>query len=129
MNNPVKTLGENASALAHDAAQAAEHSVRSVQRATQQGLDRMADELDDARAQASSALKQLTREADSLRHRSMDAVSEGSHQLREKSAHMKDATTTYIQHEPVKSMLMAAAVGAALMGLVALFSRHGDRHR
>lgn len=129
MNTPAKTLGDNASTLAHEAAQAAEHSMRSVQRATQESLDRMADELDDVRAQTSSALKHLTRDAESLRHRGMDAVRDGSHQLREKSAHMRDATTHYIQHEPVKSMLMAAAVGAALMGLVALFSRHGDRHR
>lgn len=127
MNNPVKSLGDDVSTLAHETAQAAEHSMRSMQRATQQGLDRMADELDDVRAQTSSAVKQMTRDVESLRNRGMDAVREGSHQLREKSAHMRDATTTYIQHEPVKSMLMAAAVGAALMGLVALFSRHGDR--
>jgi ElaB/YqjD/DUF883 family membrane-anchored ribosome-binding protein len=43
--------------------------------------------------------------------------------------HARDATTSYIQHEPVKSMLMAAAVGAALMGLVALFSRHSGPGR
>ena len=129
MNNPVKTLGDNAATLAREATLAAEHSMRSMQRATQQGLDRMADELNDVRAQTSSALKQLTRDAESVGHRGMDAVREGSHQLREKSAHMRDATTHYIQHEPVKSMLMAAAVGAALMGLVALFSRPGDRHR
>ncbi len=127
MNNPIKTLGDDVSTLTHDAAQAAEHSMRSMQRTTQQGLNRMADELDDARAQTRSALKQLNRDAESLRQRGMDVVRDGSHQLREKSAHMRDATTTYIQHEPVKSMLMAAAVGAALMGLVALFSRSGDR--
>jgi ElaB/YqjD/DUF883 family membrane-anchored ribosome-binding protein len=127
MNNPLKTLGEDASTLAHEAAQAAEHSMRSMQRTTQQGLDRMADELNDVRAQTNSAIKQLTREADSLRHRGMDAVRESSHQLRERSAHMRDATTSYIQHEPVKSMLMAAAVGAALVGMVVLLGRGEDR--
>jgi ElaB/YqjD/DUF883 family membrane-anchored ribosome-binding protein len=129
MNNPVKSFGEDVSTLAHEAEQAAEHSLRSIQRTTQQSLDRMADELDDVREQTGKAIKQMTREAESLRHRGMDAVREGSHQLRERSAHMRDATTHYIQHEPVKSVLMAAAVGAALMGLVALFSRSGDRHR
>lgn len=127
MNNPVKTLRDDVSTLAHEATQATEHTMRSMQRTTQQSLDRMADGLDDVRAQTSSAVKQMTREAESLRQRGMDAVRDGSHQLREKSAHMRDATTTYIQHEPVKSMLMAAAVGAALMGLVALFSRGEDR--
>lgn len=57
------------------------------------------------------------------------AVREGAHQMREKSAHVKEATAAYIQHEPVKSMLIATAVGAALMGLVALFSRHSGSGR
>ncbi len=59
----------------------------------------------------------------------LEAMREGAHQLREKSLHVKDATTTYIQDAPVKSVLMAAAVGAALMGLLALVSRHGGAGR
>ncbi len=129
MNNPVNTLGNDISHLAHDAAQGAELSLRSTQRAALQGLDRMADGLSDAQAQTSSALKQLARDAESLTHRGMDAVREGSHQLREKSEHARSATATYIQHEPFKSVLIAAAVGAALMGLVALFSRQGGSGR
>lgn len=129
MNNAVKTLGDDASALTHEAALGAENAIRSTQRVAQQGLDRMADGLADARAQTGSALKQLAHDAESLTHRSAEALRERSHQLREKSLHLKDATTSYIQHEPVKSVLIAAAVGAALMGLVALFSRHGGSGR
>ena len=62
-------------------------------------------------------------------HDGVDAVREGAHQLREKSLHVRDATAPYIQHEPIKSVLIAAAVGAGLMGLLALFSRHrGNGH-
>jgi ElaB/YqjD/DUF883 family membrane-anchored ribosome-binding protein len=129
MNNPVKTLGDDASHLAHEAALGAENAIRSTQRVAQQGLDRMADGLGEARAQTGAALKQLAHDTESLTHRGMDAVREGTHQLREKSLHVKDATTSYIQHEPVKSVLIAAAVGAALMGLVALFSRHSGSGR
>lgn len=129
MNDTVKTLGDDASTLAHDAALGAEHAIRSTQRAAQQGLDRMADGLVDARAQTGAALKQLAHDTESLTHRGMEAVREGTHQLREKSMHVKDATANYIQHEPVKSVLIAAAVGAALMGLVALFSRHSGSGR
>lgn len=129
MNNPVKNLGDDASTLAHDAAQGAEQAIRSTQRAAQQGLDRMADGLVDARAQTGAALQKLAHDAESLTHRGMEAVREGTHQLREKSMHAKDATASYIQHEPIKSVLIAAAVGAALMGLVALFSRHSGSGR
>jgi ElaB/YqjD/DUF883 family membrane-anchored ribosome-binding protein len=52
---------------------------------------------------------------------------DGYEQLREKSLHARDATRTYIHDEPIKSMLIAAAVGVALIGLVALFSELSDR--
>lgn len=96
MNNPIKTLGDDAAALAHTAALTAERTIRSSQRAAKEGLEAMHD---------------------------------GVHQWREKSLHAKDALTTYIQDEPVKSVLMAAAVGAALVGLLALTSRHGGAGR
>lgn len=123
MINPVKTLGDDASALAHAAAQTADHAIRSSQQVAQQGLDRLSDGLNEARSQTGSALRQLAHDTESLAHRGMEAVREGGHQLREKSLHARDATSTYIQHEPIKSVLMAAAVGAALMGLVALITR------
>jgi ElaB/YqjD/DUF883 family membrane-anchored ribosome-binding protein len=125
MNDPVKTLGNEASTLAHDVALGAEHAIRSTQHLAQQGLNGLGE----ARLQTSAALNQLADNTSALAHRGMDAVREGAHQVREKSAHLKDATASYIQHEPVKSVLIAAAVGAALMGLVALFSRHSGSGR
>jgi ElaB/YqjD/DUF883 family membrane-anchored ribosome-binding protein len=122
MNNPVKTMGDDASKLLHEAAEGAEQAIRSTQRAAQHGLD-------SARAQTTSALNHLGQDAESLAQRGMDAAHEGSHKLQEKSMHARDVTTNYIQREPVKSMLMAAAVGAALMGLVALLSRQGGSGR
>lgn len=124
MSNPVNTLGDDASSLAASVANSTEHAIRSTQRAAQQGIDQLANNLDGARSQTSNALHHLVSDTEALAHRGMDAVRDSAGQLREKSLHVKDATASYIQHEPVKSMLMAAAVGAALMGLVALFSRH-----
>ncbi|GAB2490706.1 hypothetical protein GCM10027082_47180 [Comamonas humi] len=69
------------------------------------------------------SVKTLADEASTLAHRGMDAVCEGASQLRSKSQDMQDATTTYIQQDPLKSMLVAVGAGAVLVGLVALFSR------
>jgi ElaB/YqjD/DUF883 family membrane-anchored ribosome-binding protein len=120
MNQTVKTFGEQAADLANEAAAGAEQAMRSSQHAAQQGLN----SLSGARAQADSALHQLAADTANLGHRGMDAVRESGELLREKSAHAREATTHYIQHEPIKSVLMAAAVGAALMGVVALLGRH-----
>lgn len=98
------------SELADDAARQASHS-------TQHSLERAAESLGSARAQTSEALRHLAHDTEALAHRGLDAV-------RDKSLHVRETTTHYIQDEPVKSMLIAAAVGAALMGLVAMFSRN-----
>lgn len=128
MNPTIRDLGDEASSVARAGANATEQTLRSTQRAVQQGMDSFSSEMNDARAQGRTGLKQLLSGTGDLATHGLEAVREGAHQVREKSAHLRDATTTYIQHEPVKSMLIAAAAGAALMGLIALFSRNGSRH-
>lgn len=44
-------------------------------------------------------------------------------QLRASAQRAGEGTVTYIRQEPVKSVLLAAATGAALMALVSLLSR------
>ena len=121
MNHTVKTMSEQAADLAHDATAGAEHAMRSTQHLAQQGLN----SLSGARAQADSAMHQLASDTADLGHRGMDALHHGSELMREKVAHVGKVTTHYIQNEPLKSVLMAAALGAALMGVIALLRRHG----
>lgn len=101
----------------------AEDAARHTSRTAQHGMERVSNSLGNARAQTSETLRNLAHSTEELAHRSMDAV-------RDKSMHVRETTTHYIQEEPVKSMLIAAAVGAALMGLVAMFSRssHASAH-
>ena len=73
--------------------------------------------------QASSALEQ----AGELSHRGAEAVREGVHQIREKAQSVSEQTVEYIQEKPVKSVLIAAATGATLMGLLTLIVRGSGR--
>jgi ElaB/YqjD/DUF883 family membrane-anchored ribosome-binding protein len=73
--------------------------------------------------QAAQAVDQIS----TLAHRGMDSVGEKSHQLRVKVEQASDNTVSYIKQEPVKAVLIAAATGAALMGLVGLINRSRDR--
>lgn len=65
----------------------------------------------------------IKEEASNLAHRGLDTVKDGALQLRDQAEHTGDLTVRYIQHEPVKAVLIAAATGAALMALVSLVSR------
>ena len=81
--------------------------------------------------QANSVLDQaanVARQAEDLTQRGVDAVRAGGEQLREKAQTLSDSTVGYIKDEPIKSMLIAAATGAALMAMLSLISRSGHRH-
>ena len=77
--------------------------------------------------QATSAIEQ----ASEISHRGAEAVKdslrEGIHQVREKAQSVGEQTVCYIQEKPVKSVLIAAATGAALMGLMSLMVRGAGR--
>ena len=125
MSTLEKAVGDEFSNLTHTAERAASTARNGIG----QGLHEMSNGLEHARSETGNALRQLASEYDALLHRGLDKVRDASGQLRDKSLHARDAATTYIQHEPMKSVLMAAAVGAGLMALVALFSRNGHNGR
>jgi len=53
-----------------------------------------------------------------------DAVQSGAEQVRERAS---AAVATYTKEEPLKAILIAAGVGAVLMGLVSTIARSGVR--
>lgn len=58
----------------------------------------------------------------------VDSVRATSLHIRDDINRMSEKTTGYIKEEPIKSMLIAAATGAALMAMVSLISRSNHRH-
>lgn len=80
--------------------------------------------------QATRAINQVTPllnhaadEANALAQRGLQVAQSTAQQLREKTADVGDATVRYIQVQPFKSVLIAAATGAALMALVSWVGR------
>ena len=93
--------------LINQSAQSAEDTVNQSQNLANSAVDGLQGAMQDMRRQAAPLL---------------DSVRDGSHQLSAKAAQASDDTVNYIKHEPVKSMLIAAATGAALMALISLFT-------
>jgi len=90
-------------------------------------LDQLSDKVAEVRDQAAPVLDRVTAQAQALAKRSAQAVRETSQQLRDNAARVSDNTVGYIKDEPLKSILIAAAAGAALMALVTLLARSRDR--
>lgn len=115
--NPLTSpAGKN---LVDQAAAAAHQGIH----ATQQALDGLAGGVQSLRDQASPRLDGATEQAGAVLQRGLGALRDSSQQLRAKAQQAGASTTQYIQQEPVKAVLIAAATGAALMALISLMSR------
>ena len=91
---------------------------------------------------AEDAIQSAQTLLDNSQHAANNAISGVSHALdhgveraREASMHLRDSahrmtqdTSNVIRHDPVKSVLIAAATGAALMAMVSLLTRTTHRH-
>ena len=133
-SSPSKTYGQAASnvgdqlsSAADGAARSAQQGIDSAARSAQHGIDSTADalsnKLEEVRSQAEPLLNRVSAQAEAAARRGIDAVKDGSQQLREKALRASDSTVAYVKDEPVKAMLIAAATGAVLMGLVSLMGR------
>ena len=118
-----RPFGQQLAGAADQAADTAGSALRSTQNATNEAFDKLGDKVNDLRDQAAPTLNRLSTQAESMARRGVEKVRDTSAQLREKALQASDTTVGYIKDEPVKAMLIAAATGAALMGLVGLMSR------
>ena len=121
------TITGQTNSLTDRAAQSADGAIKSTQHGVNDAFDSLSGTVKDIRDQAAPLVNRATEQASALAHRGADAVRESSRQLRDKAAHASDATVNYIKDEPVKSILIAAATGAALMGLVSMMGRSHHR--
>ena len=71
----------------------------------------------------SQSARQLQADAGHLSQRGLDALRQSSRQMRDSAHRAGERTVGYIHDEPVKSVLIAAAAGAALMVLLGLTGR------
>ena len=117
-----------ATTVADQAAGKADQAIRSTQRMANDALDGLSDSVNSASSCVSPLINRATEQATAFAQKSVDAVRQTSQQLRDKAMHASDTTASYIRNDPIKSVLIAAATGAALMALVSLVtrSRHHD---
>jgi ElaB/YqjD/DUF883 family membrane-anchored ribosome-binding protein len=94
------------SSLSEQAAKSADRAVQTTERVASAALDSLSSSI----------------------HQGVDAVRETSQRLRDGALRASDTSVNYIKHEPVKSVLIAAATGAALMALISLLNRSHSRN-
>jgi len=118
---------ESSNPLTEQAAQSADRAIQASQRVTNRAFDSLAGSVQDLKHEVAPMLNRATGEVSAFAQRGLDAVRQGSQQLQDQARRASDSSMDYVRHEPLKSILIAAATGAALMALVGMLSRSRDR--
>jgi ElaB/YqjD/DUF883 family membrane-anchored ribosome-binding protein len=94
------------------AALSADQAIQSSQTAARRAMDGL--------AQSAHGLQD---DAQHATQRGVEALRHGTQSLRDSAQRASENTRHYVQAEPVKAMLIAAATGATLMALASLLMR------
>ncbi len=123
VSSTTKPLAQQGQEVADNAVGTAQSTIHSTQRVADSALDTLSAKVEDLRGQAAPLLNRVSSQAEAAARRGIEAVRDTSQQLRERAMRVSDSAVGYVKDEPIKAMLIAAATGAALMGLIALLSR------
>ena len=93
-------------------------SLKAAQRDAQTAIDSAVDGLSTAYGEAKPLLSRMNQRAREMAHDGYDAARERAAALRDRGQQAVESTRGYVQDEPIKSLLIAAAVGAAVIALV-----------
>ena len=118
-------IAREVESLARSAADRADRALD----ATQGALDSLQHRVEDARDRAPGALGRAAAQRDDLKRRGVETARQVGTTVKDQAMRTTERTAGYIKDEPLKSMLIAAAAGAALAALVGLASRSGSQSR
>lgn len=110
-----------------DMRDSAEQVYESGREFAQDSLGRISDKIQDLRRDLEPAMDQLRYRARRAARRGMDVASDARDRTREAVDHYSDVTGRYVTDQPVRSVLIAAAAGAALAALLIAARSRGNR--
>lgn len=115
-----KTAGQ----LSDDVLQSAEQAVESTRTLANESLDQASSKVRELQSSFKPALDEMAERAKQALHRGLDTATETRLQGQKSLGRYADATGRYVAEQPVKSVLIAAATGAALAALLLAATRN-----
>jgi|688.fasta_scaffold276066_2 ElaB/YqjD/DUF883 family membrane-anchored ribosome-binding protein len=112
------TAQQNVNQAANSLSQSADKAIDSTRNYANHALDMADEKMHNLRSGVQPALEKLTRRAEEYAHQGMDMAVNAKDKARESLSHYGSVTTRYVADKPVQSVLIAAAVGAAVALLV-----------
>jgi ElaB/YqjD/DUF883 family membrane-anchored ribosome-binding protein len=109
---------QNARQAADGLLHSADQAIDSTRNFANHALDVTEEKMHDLSSGVKPALEKFSRKAGEYAHQGMDAAMQAKDKARESLSNYSVATGRYVADKPVQSILIAAAVGAALALLV-----------
>lgn len=130
MNNPNLPLDAQStpSNFGETGAKVAKDAVNVAHQQADKALDDVAHGTKDLLGNLGAGMDQASDRASDLAHRGADAVRRAAHQLREGADRASTRTANYVNDEPLKALLMAAAAGAVLAAVLGMVSQSRRRY-
>ncbi|MES1265301.1 MAG: hypothetical protein ABUU24_06580 [Variovorax sp.] len=122
MNTTTKTPSQ----LADDIRQTANDAVDTTRAYAQNAVNAAGEKVRDLRRDAEPTVEQIAARVQQAVQRGLDAASTTSARAQRRLEAAADVTGKYISDQPVRSVLIAAAAGAAITALIVLASRRRD---
>jgi ElaB/YqjD/DUF883 family membrane-anchored ribosome-binding protein len=101
-----------------DVLQAAAHASERAHSYAHDALDQAEEKFRELRGSVDPVVDKLASTAQKLARQSLDMAAEAQHKAQDALKHYASSTSRYVAEQPVRSVLIAAAVGAALALLV-----------
>ncbi len=117
---------KTASELAEEYRQVAQDTVDSTRAYAQNAVNAAGERVRDLRRDAEPTMEQIAARVQQAVQRGLESASKTSARAQRRFEEAADVTGRYIADQPVRSVLLAAAAGAALTALIVLATRRSD---
>ena len=117
----------DAEKIIDDVAAAGQKAADKAKRSASEAKDAASDKIAVARDRAVEALDSLTERANHYARRGLDKAVDMQHRAKREFERASDATAHYVEEQPLKSVAIAAGIGAAVTAITLLLLR--DHHR
>ncbi len=116
-------LHQNVDHLASQANHGADQAIAATQRTANDVIDKVHDKVDGLRESANGAFVRAASQMDEVARRGVERALQVSADARTQLNRASERTVVYIQDQPVKSVVIALAAGAALATLLGALRR------
>ncbi|MDB5890419.1 MAG: hypothetical protein JWP47_1250 [Polaromonas sp.] len=110
-----------------DVAQSTERAANASRAYANDALDKAESKVRELRGSVDPMVDMLATKAQKLARQSMDMAAEAKDRAQQSLGRAADVTQRYVSEQPVRSVLIAAAVGAGIALLVSMALSKGDR--